>query len=238
MHQLSNQESSRHLRLRVVLPLLCCLLICGEAIVCGQKKRSAAAASTPAQILDLGFFYYNNDDINDTAAVNFRKVISRFPDTVEAEKAQYYLGSYYQRKYYVQKAKYGQPPNDLALIEARDEYLNYTNKYVKKGTHQWLADAFFNRALVFLQLKALRADNKLYAQYELNKAADFAYLDDSIYVYQVVYSQSPGDVLDGNYDTVALAKYANSIQSQIKNFDQQIAAIRDWCRQRSPKQAR
>jgi hypothetical protein len=138
----------------------------------------------------------------------------------------------------LQKAKYGKPPNDLALIEARNEYLNYTDKYVKKGTHQWLADAFFNRALVFLQLKALRADNKLFAEYELNKAAYFAYLDGSIYIYQVIFSQSPADVLDGNYDTVALARYATSIQYQIKNFDQQIAAIRDWCRQQNPKQAR
>src|SRR2546425_1104819 len=53
--------------------------------------------ATAEQILSVGELYYNNAEINDKAAQQFRLVIKKYPNSREAEKAQYYLGSYYQR---------------------------------------------------------------------------------------------------------------------------------------------
>jgi hypothetical protein len=188
--------------------------------------------TTPDQLLKLGFFYYNNDDISDKAATQFRAAIAKDPKSDAAETAQYYLGSYFQRKYYVQQAKFGKPDRN-ALEAAKREYRLYTDRYYKTGTHQWLADAFFNLALVFLQ-----AGDTRNAGYELNKIGGAARLDNSVYIYQVVYSQSPGDVLDGYFPSGPLASYTSSLLSQAQGFDQQVAAIKNWCRQQNPKQAR
>jgi hypothetical protein len=229
-------------RLVATACLLCCLLICGASVARGQKKSAKARAtalqgnapSTPDQLLKLGFFYYNNDDISDKAAAQFRAVIARDPGSNAAETAQYYLGSYYQRKYYVQQAKFGKPDRQ-ALEMAKREYRAYTDRYYKTGTHQWLADAFFNLALVLLQQNDARN-----AGYELNKLNEAASLDNSVYIYQVVYSTNSADILDGYFPSGPLANYTASLLygGKVQGFNQQAAAIKDWCRSQNPKQAR
>jgi hypothetical protein len=209
--------------LLVIAQLFGCVLIFGVVVAAGQQAD---------ELLKKGYFYYNNDDITDKAATQFRAVMAKYPKSDEAETAQYYLGSYFQRKYYVELTKYRRTdPN--ALKSAKDAYRAYTNKYYKSGNHQWLADAFFNLALVFLQ----QGDAKN-AGYELNKMGGAASLDGSVYIYQVIYSQNKDDVLNSEFRTKALADYASSIVGNSnQSFAQKVAAIKQWCRNQGAKQA-
>src|SRR5437868_7602529 len=67
-----------------------------------SSKLSKAAQ----QVLAKALFYYNNDDISDEAARQCQLVLKQYSSTPEAETAQFYLGSYYQRKYYILKERY------------------------------------------------------------------------------------------------------------------------------------
>jgi hypothetical protein len=222
------QLNKRRASLFVVAHLLCCLLAGAGASAYGQGKRARSAD----EILKLGFFYYNNDDISDEAANQFRAVIAQYPRSTEAETAQYYLGSYFQRKYYVEGTKFRRKDTQ-ALEAAGREYRAYTDRYYKDGSHQWLADAFFNLALVYLQ-----SGDAVNAGYELNKMSGAASPDDSVYIYQVIYSQSSDDVLDGSFSASRLAAYTSALVNEGgRSFDQIAAAIRDWCREQRAKGA-
>lgn len=215
-------------RMTAMLSLaLFCLCL---ALTCAAQTKQQGIASSADQLLKLGFFYYNNDDITDKAATQFRAVISKYPKSTEAETAQYYLGSYYQRKYYVQLEKY-RKPDARALESAKKEYRAYTDRYYKTGSRQWLADAFFNLALVYLQTGDARN-----AGFELSKMGGASALDNSTYIYQVIYSQSYDDVLDGNFNSKALADYtAVLIKGTKPSFKQTVNSIRDWCRRQGVK---
>ncbi|HKQ54172.1 MAG TPA: hypothetical protein VJT74_17475 [Pyrinomonadaceae bacterium] len=219
--------NKRRASLFVVAPLLSCLLAGAGASAYGQKGARSAD-----EILKLGFFYYNNDDVSDEAANQFRTVIAQYPRSAEAETAQFYLGAYYQRKYYVQDAKFRRKDTQ-ALEAAWKEYRTYTDRYYKGGSHQWLADAFFNLALVYLQM-----GDTVNAGYELDKMSMAAALDDSVYLYQVVYSPNGDDVLDGSFPARRLADYTSSLVKEGgRSFEQLVAALRDWCREQRLKGA-
>jgi len=214
--------------LLVAANLFCCLTIFVETDVKAQPKSNAAQttqttkANTADQILKLGFFYYNNDDISDKAATQFRIVISKYPKSSEAETAQYYLGSYYQRKYYVKWAQYRKEDKSPLELAVR-EYRVYTDKYYKSGSHKWLGDAFFNLALVYLQKGDARN-----AGFELNKMKGASNLDSSVYIYQVIYSKNYEDVIDRSVATEGLASYTSSLVYSGKSFWQITASIKDW----------
>ncbi len=226
-------------RLSRITLSLCCLLVFAAPAALGQKTpatrpktsqtQQAGNASSPDQLLKLGYFYYNNDDITDKAAEQFMAVISKYPKSAEAETAQYYLGSYYQRKYYVQMEKY-RKQDERSLEAAKKEYKAYTDKYYKTGSHQWLSDAFFNLALVYLQ-----AGDARNAGYELAKIGGASSLDNSVYIYQVTYSQSYDDVIDANINAKRLADYASSLINSKQSFKQTVSSIRDWCRNQGGK---
>ena len=214
----------------------CSLFIFAAPAASAQKSKGSISMQSQSQpqsaeqILKLGFFYYNNDDITDKAAEQFRAVIAKYPKSNEAETAQYYLGSYYQRKYYVQMEKY-RKQDARALESAKKEYRAYTDRYYKAGSRQWLSDAFFNLALVYLQ-----AGDARNAGYELSKIGGASGLDNAIYIYQVVYSQSYDDVVDSSCNSKRLADYTSSlIKDSRQSFKQTTAAISDWCRRESGK---
>ena len=216
--------------LLVFANLFCCLTILVEIDVKAQTKSTAVQttqstkANTADEILKLGFFYYNNDDISDKAATQFRAVIAKYPKSGEAETAQYYLGSYYQRKFYVKLAQYRKEDKSPLELAVR-EYRVYTDKYYKSGSHKWLGDAFFNLALVYLQKGDVRN-----AGFELNKMRGASNLDSSVYLYQVIYSKNFEDVIDRSVATEGLAGYTSSLVYSGKSFWQITTAIRDWVR--------
>ena len=185
-----------------------------------------AFAETPKALLAQGIAYYNNDDITDKAAVQFRQILRKYRDAAEAEEAQYYLASYYQRKFYIIKRNQGREDRG-ALLTAKTEYSNYTLKYFNKGSKKWLSDAFFNLALVYLELK----DSKR-AAWELNKMCDHAGRDPNVYIYEVVWSPDAGDVVDANHNSYALGDFTRSVLKDNAGYSVQdlVNIIKRWLR--------
>src|SRR5258706_14136251 len=86
----------------VIVPFLLALFLLATA---GQA--TAQTCATADQCLSLGLFYYNNDDISDKASQQFKLVMTKYTrSTKQVETAQYYLASYYQRKYYIQAQRF------------------------------------------------------------------------------------------------------------------------------------
>ena len=111
------------------------------------ENNAAAQVSSPQSTLDLALYYYNNDDLDDRAEQLLKRLLTkRYEGTPQSEAAQYYLGAYYQRRFYLCREKRGDP-DWSALKDAAVEYRNHTDKYYGGGTHKWLNDAFFNLAI-------------------------------------------------------------------------------------------
>ncbi len=190
-----------------------------------QKKRATATpCSSASQCLSLGLFYFNNDDISDRAAQQFRAVIRGYPQSAEAEKAQYYLGCYYQRKFYIQRQRYRRDDSTL-LEQAQREYLGYIGKYSTQGKGEWLADAHFNAALAYVQ-----SGDASGARNILKRMVSAAARDQKVYVYQVVWSLDRSDVVDEDIEALALANYTQTLLG--RPVDQVVLELKRWCQSR------
>ena len=64
---------------------------------------TSAMGKTPsaAQLLKQGSSYQAADDTSDRAADIYRQLIRLFPKSLEAEAAQFFLGTYYHRKFFI-----------------------------------------------------------------------------------------------------------------------------------------
>jgi TolA-binding protein len=194
----------------------------------GGGQRRAAAGNTPEEIFSLGFFYYNNSDIrDDNAAKQFQRVIKNYPKSEEAERAQFFLASYYQRKYYIRKERYGEPDPD-ALNAAENEYAKYIRDYPNGGPCQCLSDAYFHLALVHLQ-----QGNHNAARHQLTRLSEEAGKDPAVYVYQVVWSSNSNDVIDSHFDAKSLAEHTSRISGL--PFSDAVSLLKRWCRDQKSK---
>lgn len=194
----------------------------------GVAQRRAAAGSTPEEIFSLGFFYYNNSDIrDDNAAKQFQRVIRNYSRSEEAERAQFFLASYYQRKYYIRKERYGEADPD-ALNAAENEYEKYIQNYPNGGPCQCLSDAYFNLAMVHLQ-----KGNHNAARHRLARLSEEAGKDPSVYIYQVVWSSNSNDVIDSHFDAKSLAQYTSKISGL--PFDDAVNVLKRWSRDQKSK---
>lgn len=212
--------------------LLTCLAMM-PVLVAAQQRRTVQT-SDPKAILARADVYFKNNDITDRAAVEYRTVRDRFPRTKEAATAQYYLGSYYHRKFYIQKEKKLREDPGL-LVEAQGQYEDYAQRYAwKTNPPEWLADAYFNLALIFLQ----RGDNKKGEEF-LGKMYGAAPYDRTPHVHQVIWSPNTRDVIDYSFDSKQLAEYSNSLiysyayaqqSPQSPPFDSIVEKIKRWCK--------
>lgn len=207
------------------------------------RTQTIRRCTTADQCLSLGIYYYNNDDITDQAVKQFNLVMARYAGSKQAEQAQYFLASYYQRKYYIQLRRQGRDDRRLLQL-AGNEYTKYTDRYYKTGSGQWLADAFFNLGLVYLQVNdSGRAGN------ELSKMRDASGRDGSVYIYEIIWSPSPEDVIDSYVAAKPLAEFAlstlygkSSMQQRAPgsgdSFEQKVLMLRKWCQLQKSRQAR
>lgn len=195
-----------------------------------QRRINEGPAKT---LLSEGMFYYRSDDVSNAAADRFKRVIRMGPDTSEAETAQYYLASYYHRKYYIEHEKDESHRTEI-LGTAEEHYKKYIARYAVRGTKEWLSDARFNLALVYLQLGNSQFAEKALKDlllYDVSK-------DPSIYIYQVVWSTESRDVIDSNFDSRRLAEY--TLQqlwlSSGTTPDLVISRLKTWCRSERGRQ--
>jgi len=190
-----------------------------------QKASQKVSPSSPQGMLDLALYYYNNDDISGKAEKSLQQLLTKKNEqSPQYETAQYYLAAYYQRKFYLQltKKRYS---DWNTLKQAAAEYRKYTDRFYRQGKHTWLSDAFFNLAMVNLQLgepaKALE---------ELSKLKDAAQVDPTVYIYQIVWSPQSQSVIDAYLPSARLADYTQSVvTSKDYYFDKALLLIQKWC---------
>ena len=191
--------------------------------------------STVQQMLKKGIFYYEQNDTSDIAAKYFKQVIASYPTSNEAEDAQYYLGSYYQRKYYITKEKWRKDVPS-SLYSAESAYKEYINKYTRKGTQRWLSDARFYISLIYMQLR-----NFASAADELKRITLFETAQDPlIYVYQLAWSPDQQEVIDNEFNAKELAEYAWSkvvLYGSSGEIDRVIASLKRWCQSHRSEKA-
>ena len=189
-----------------------------------QDFARKASPASPQGMLDLALYYYNNDDLTGRAEESFQRLLTRHNEqTPQYETGQYYFAAYFQRKFYLQSTKGHYDWN--ALKRAAVEYRKYTDQFYNQGDHTWLSDAFFNLAIVNLQLgepwKALE---------ELSKMRDASSIDPKVYIYQVVWSPHPQTVVDAYLPTTRLADYTVSVVgSKDYYFEKALVQIQKWC---------
>jgi hypothetical protein len=214
--------------------LLACLAVLPVSVAAQKRTARTSPTSDPKAILAKADLYFKNNDITDRAAVEYRAVRDRFPKTREAATAQYYLGSYYHRKFYIQREKKLSEDYGL-LVEAQGQYEDYVKRYAwQTNPPEWLADAYFNLALIFLQ----RGDNKRGEEF-MGKMYGAAPYDGNTHIYQVIWSPNSRDVIDSSFDSKQLAEYANSLiysqayaqrREQGPPFDSIVEKIKRWCK--------
>ena len=187
--------------------------------------------SSSARLLAQGISYYNNDDLSGRAEKIFKSLTTdkSFGGTREAGTAQYYLGSYYHRLRYIYQDKAvrtDKATTEKLLRQSRDAYDGYIQKAARLDGYRWLAESYFDRALVSLEL-----GNISEAASGLGAMRSAASRDRSAFVYQIVYSRSTGDVIDYSFDTVRLADLALDVLSRYRpgGFEQFVAELKQRC---------
>lgn len=190
----------------------------------GGKAAQMTDVPSPQSTLELALYYYNNDDLDDRAEQLFTRLLRRYDGTPQSETAQFYLAAYYQRRFYMCREKQGDP-DWSALKEGAKTYREYTDKYYYGGSHKWLNESFFNLAMVNLQLGDPGS-----ALNELSKMREAAEKDPVVYIYQIVWSSQPQDVIDANLPAVELANYATKVITHYgRDFDKAVLLIQRWC---------
>jgi tetratricopeptide (TPR) repeat protein len=192
------------------------------------QKRSPAVqqrALTPDKLLSLGDFYFRNNDISDKADTYYKQVIRNAPGTQTAGYAQYNRGSYWFRKFYVVQEQYSKEDH-RALTEAEGQFYDFINTFAKQtNTLGLLSDAEFYLALVYLQ-----QGKRDYAIGWLNRmVAEAVKQDQSVYVYKVVWSSKPGDIVDRNVDAAQLAAFARGAIQKGGDVNSVVLDIKRWC---------
>lgn len=206
--------------------LLAALIVMANIPAVAQKKSVAASkAMTPEKFLSLGDFYFRNNDITDVADRYYKQAIRAGAGSQTAGHAQYNRGSYWFRKYFVVKEQYSKEDR-TALLEAEGQYYDFIDKFSRQtNTIGLLSDAEFYLALVYL-----KQGKREYAIGWLNRMLAEAVNDDeSVYIYKVVWSSKPGDIVDRNVEAKQLATFTRQTIEKGRDFDSVVLEIRRWC---------
>ena len=202
------------------------LLLAPVPAAAGQRKAKSKAAprgtSEAKKLLSQGTFYQSSNDTTDIAADLYRQVIDKYPTSSEAEAAHFYLGSYFQKKFYMTRERKGRE-DWAALDEAERAFGDYVGRYDGPGAHGLLADAFHSLAMIRFH----RGDPGGAREY-LDRMRRAAARDGSVYIYRVVWSDRSGTVVDKNCVTKALADGTQTLMDRYRNFDELVAALREW----------
>ncbi|HEX5834279.1 MAG TPA: hypothetical protein VFY34_10520 [Pyrinomonadaceae bacterium] len=206
--------------------LLACLICSVNPTAVSQKRAAQKQSGLGAdKLLSLGDFYFRSNDISDAADRYYKQAIRNSPGSQTAGYAQYNRGSYWFRKFYVIRER-SSKDDRAALSEAEGQYYDFIDKFARQtNTLGLLSDAEFYLALVYLQ-----QGKREYAIGWLNRMlAEAVKQDQSIYVYKVVWSSKPGDIVDRNVDAASLANYARRAIQKGGDTEAVILDIKRWC---------
>jgi tetratricopeptide (TPR) repeat protein len=200
-------------------------LICFLSVSASAQKASKQSGLGADKLLSLGDYYFRSNDISDAADRYYQQAIRNSPGSQTAGYAQYNRGSYWFRKFYVVKEQYSKEDRS-ALSEAEGQYYDFIDKFARQtNTVGLLADAHFYLALVYLE-----QGKRDYAVGWLNRMlAEAVKEDGSVYVYKVVWSSKPADIVDRNVDAAQLASYTRQAIQKGGNADGVVLDIKRWC---------
>jgi hypothetical protein len=188
-----------------------------------QKSQSTASQSTSSgKLLNEANYYQSNDDTSDRAAELYRLIIVKYPNTVEAERAQFYLGTYYQKKFFI--LEHRDHVQDWSSFNQAEEALNTWLAKYSKGRHTYLADSYFTLATI-----ALRRGDPKTARQMLDRMGGVASADPDVYIYKIVWSPRSDDEVKKTCKTSALAFEGTATINSYPNFDSFVTALRGWC---------
>lgn len=202
----------------------CSLLFRLALTICfAGALTTAAFAKTPsaAQLLKQGSSYQAADDTTDRAADIYRQLIRLFPKSVEAEAAQFFLGTYYERKFFILEQRSKTLDWD-ALNRAEQELYVYKGKYPKGS---YLADAFHILATI-----ALRRGYSSTAVSWLQTMKQAAPADKKVYIFRMTWAPNTNDVVKRYCDTRALADANLAPINKRLGFDAVMTEVTNWAR--------
>ena len=184
---------------------------------------TAAFAKTPsaAQLLKQGSSYQAADDTTDRAADIYRQLIRIHPKSVEAEAAQFFLGTYYQRKFFILEQR-NKTQDWNALNQAEQELYKYKGKYPKGS---YLADTYHILATI-----ALRRGYGSTAVSWLQTMKQAAAADKKVYIFRMTWSPNTNDVVKRYCDTRALADANLDPVNKKFDFDSVMNEVTNWAR--------
>lgn len=188
---------------------------------------SIAGQGTPVQLLNEGSSYQSADDTSDRAAIAYRLVIQKYPSSIQAEQAQYFLGTYYEKKFFLIESK--SKVTDWSSFDQADrEFYSYVGKYKTKGTKSYLADSYFNLAMIALRRGYRNKDYRDTANRLLTQMSEVARQDGKVYVTKVVWSARSDDVVKKYCDTRSLASATSTAINSAASFDAAIRNLTAW----------
>ena len=173
------------------------------------------------QLLREGSRYQAVDDTSDRAADVYQQLMRSHPKSVEAEAAQFFLGSYYTRKFFIIE-KRSNVQDWGSMNRAEQELYAYIGKY-PNGVY--VADAYYTLGLI-----ALRRDYQENARILWTRTRDAAAKDRKVYIFRVTWSPSNDDVIKGYCDTVALSDISLALLSKKASFNQAANELTNWAR--------
>jgi hypothetical protein len=186
-----------------------------------------AGQGTPAQLLKEGSSYQSADDTSDRAAIAYRLVIQKYPNSIQAEQAQYFLGTYYEKKFFLIEGK-SKVPDWSSFDQADKEFYSYVGKYRTKGAKSYLADSYFNLAMIALRRGYRNKDYRDTANKLLTQMNDVAKQDNKVYVTKVVWSARSDDVVKKYCDTKSLASATSTAINSGSSFDAAVRNLTTW----------
>jgi hypothetical protein len=226
MSGFSSNKRRAALKRLIVLQALICSLLFSAAPDFAQKRSRAPRTNDQGAgtLLGRGDILYRSNDISDKADYYYKEVVRLYPGSEQAGYAQYNRGSYWQRKYYIVKERYGKEDKG-ALVEAEGQYYNFVDKFgFRGGPIGLVSDAEFNLSLVYLQ-----EGNREYATgwlYRMLKEATDR--DKVVHIYKVVWSSNAEDVIDRDVDASELAKTTIGLINGGRSFEEVVAGIKSW----------
>lgn len=186
----------------------------------GEAKGQGSAA----QLLKEGSSYQSADDTSDRAAEAYSILIQKYPRTSQAEQAQFFLGTYYHKKFHILEHKV-RTEDWSSFNKAESALYAYVGQY-QRGSY--VADAYLTLALISLRrgYNDKHRDNAI----SLLKKMSEQKADGLVYIYKVVWSPYSDDVVKRYCAKSSLASSAIILINRNTTFGNFSVALREWAR--------
>ncbi len=174
----------------------------------------------PAELFKEAGTFQVADDTSDRAAERYRQLIAQYPGTREAEAAQFSLGGYYSRKFFILEQR--EKVQDWDSFNRAEEALyKYVSAY-PQGVY--LADAYHTLAVISLRRGYTENAIKLW-----HTVKEVANRDQRVYISKVTWSTNDDDVVKGYCDAGSLADFSLGVAAK-QPFHETVNALTKWAR--------